>query len=289
MFLGFNIIPYENVSNIYIEFINNTVNGGIPLRINEINFTNIGIVTDTSAGYTGGTITTMQRDTVAAYLFDGGGGSNGIGGLGGTYIPNGSNIPSVTARSGLDGLYLKGGSPASAGETGATSYTGVRYGAGGGGGGYYGGGGGAIASYNRSVLGLFEGGAGGGGAGYFLSSPTLVTLLDYGVATRGNILTNTPSNYIPPNLSLQTALTNSNIMRPASNAGGYGVGGLQSTDSGQGGHGVILVNFDQISIVNPSGKSNATPKFVDGDKLGLFDAKLALIVSANPPEIPLGK
>ena len=275
MFLGFNIIPYENVSNIYIEFINNTVNEGIPLRINEISFTNIGIVTDTSAGYTGGTVTTMQRDTVAAYLFDGGGGSNGIGGLGGTYIPDASNMPSVTARSGLDGLYLKGGSPASAGETGATSYTGVRYGAGGGGGGYYGGGGGAIASYNRSGQSVFEGGAGGGGAGYVLSSPTLVTLLDYGVATRGNILTNTPSNYIPPNLSLQTALTNSNIMTAASNAGGYGVGGLQTADNGQGGHGVILVNFDQIAIVNPSGKSNATPKFVDGDKLGLFDAPIS--------------
>lgn len=274
MFLGFNIIPYENVSNIYIEFINNTVNNGTPLRINEISFTNIGIVTDTSAGYTGGTITTMQRDTVAAYLFDGGGGSNGIGGLGGTYIPNGSNIPSVTARNGVDGLYLKGGSPASAGETGATSYTGVRFGAGGGGGGYYGGGGGAIASYNRSGQSVFEGGAGGGGGGYFLSSPTLVTLLDYGVATRGNILTNTPSNYIPPSLSLQTALTNSNIMTAASNAGGYGVGGLQTADSGQGGHGVILVNFDQIAIVNPSGKSNATPKFVDGDKLGLFEAPI---------------
>ena len=273
MFLGFNIIPYENVSNIYIEFINNTVNGGIPLRINEINFTNIGIVTDTSAGYTGGTITTMQRDTVAAYLFDGGGGSNGIGGLGGTSIINEQGMP--TAKNGLDGLYLKGGSPASAGvPAGTSNFSTIRFGAGGGGGGYYGGGGGAIASYNRSGEGLYEGGAGGGGAGYFLSSPTLVTLLDYGVATRGNILTNTPSNYIPPNLSLQTALTNSNIMRPASNAGGYGVGGLQSTDSGQGGHGVILVNFDQISIVNPSGKSNATPKFVDGDKLGLFDAPI---------------
>jgi len=274
MYIGFNIIPYENVSNIYIEFINNTVNGGYPVQINEINFTNIGIVTDTSAGYTGGTVTTMQRDTVAAYLFDGGGGSNGIGGLGGTYIPDASNIPSVTARNGLDGLYLKGGSPASAGETGATSYTGVRFGAGGGGGGYYGGGGGAIASYNLSGQSVFEGGAGGGGAGYFLSSPTLVTLLDYGVANRGNILTNTPSNYIPPSLSLQTALTNSNIMTAASNTGGYGVGGLQATDSGQGGHGVILVNFDQIAIVNPSGKSNATPKFVDGDKLGLFDAPI---------------
>jgi len=275
MFLGFNIIPYENLSNIYIEFINNTVNGGVPLQINEINFTNIGLVTDTSTGYTGGTIASMQRDTVAAYLFDGGGGSNGIGGLGGTYVPNGINVPTVTARNGLDGLYLKGGSPASAGEpTGTSNFSTVKFGAGGGGGGYYGGGGGAIASYNRSGLGIYEGGAGGGGAGYFLSSPTLVTLLDYGVATRGNILTNTPSNYIPPNLSLQTALANSNIMRPASNAGGYGVGGLQTTDNGQGGHGVVLINFDQIAIVNPSGKSNATPKFVDGDKLGLFDAPI---------------
>ena len=279
MFLGFNIIPYENVSNIYIQFINNTVTfsggRGFPLQINEVLFFNIGRITDTPAGYTGGTIASMQRDTVAAYLFDGGGGSNGIGGLGGTYIPNGLNTPTVTARNGLDGLYLKGGSPASAGEpTGTNHFSTVRFGAGGGGGGYYGGGGGAIASYNRSGLGLFEGGAGGGGAGYFLSSPTLVTLLDYGVATRGNILTNTPSNYIPPSLSLQTALTNSNIMTAASNAGGYGVGGQQTADNGQGGHGVILVNFDQIAIVNPVGKSNATPKFVDGDKLALFEAPI---------------
>ena len=273
MFLGFNIIPYENVSNIYIEFINNTVNNGTPLQINEISFTNIGIVTDTSAGYTGGTVVTMQRDTVAGYMYNGGGGSNGIGGLGGTSIINEQGMP--TAKNGLDGLYLKGGSPASAGvPAGTSNFSTIRFGAGGGGGGYYGGGGGAIASYNRSGEGLYEGGAGGGGAGFFLSSASLLTLLDYGVATRGNILTNTPSNYIPPNLSLQTALASSNIMIPASNQGGYGVGGLKNIDNGQGGHGAILVNFDQTAIVYPTGKTSAYPKFLDGDKLTLFEAPI---------------
>ena len=267
------IIPIENASQIYIEFQGMSVNGnyGYNPYINEVQFYNIGRITDTPAGYTGGTVATMARNTLGPYLYDGGGGSNGIGGVGGTYIVDASNTPSFTAVNGLDGTYLTGGSPASAGEpSGATSYNQIIFGAGGGGGGYYGGGGGAVASFNKSGTGLFEGGGGGGGAGYFLSSPTLLTLLEYGVAIPGNTSTNTPSNYIPPRLSLQTALVGSNLMPAFTNTYGYGAGGIQAEGSGQGAHGAVLINFDQIATVIPNGNSNANPKYLDGDKQALF-------------------
>jgi hypothetical protein len=134
--VGFNIIPYTDVSNIYIEFLANTVNDGRPLAINEIYFVNVGLNLDTPAGYTGGTITAMQRITVANQLYDGGGGSNGIGGVGGADMYTSNAGPTIIATNGLSGTYLKGGSPASAGEIGSngtSSYSNIVFGAGGGG------------------------------------------------------------------------------------------------------------------------------------------------------------
>jgi len=263
-YVAFNIIPYENVSDIYIEFINNSVNSRIPLVINEINFVNIGRILDSPAGYTGGTILDMQRATLASYLYNGGGGSNGIGGIGGT--PTAVN-PSIIASNGLDGLYLRGGSPASPGENGLT-YKNILYGAGGGGGGYYGGGGGAVASYNT-------GGAGGGGAGYFIPSTNLITLLDYGVARPGNVITNTPCNYFPPGKTEQDGLTSSNLLVPYINTLGYGAGGIQAESSGQGAHGAILLNYDTFAPDPPIGTARQTPAFVDGSKLTVFEAPIS--------------
>lgn len=274
--VSFNIIPYTDVSNIYIEFLANTVNFGSPLWINEIYFVNIGLNLDTPAGYTGGRITEMQRITVASQLYDGGGGSNGIGGLGGADMYTSNAGPTIIANNGLSGTYLKGGSPASAGENGA-SFSNIIFGAGGGGGGYYGGGGGGIASYNVSGCNVYEGGAGGGGAGYFIPSTNLITLLEYGVAVPGNVITQTPSNYFPPKKTVQDGLIGSNQMVPYTNTLGYGAGATQSSDTGigQGAHGAIVLNFDATAVVQPIGSASQTPAFVDGSKLTLFQAPIS--------------
>ena len=269
---GFNIIPYANVSNIYIEFINYSCYDGVPLQINEINFVNIGLIQDSPAGYTGGTITDMQRITLASYPYDAGGGSNGIGGVGGINY-NSSNGPPIIAANGLDGLYLKGGSPASAGENGV-SYTNIIFGAGGGGGGYYGGGGGGIVSYNASGCNVYDGGAGGGGSGFFRTDLNLITLLDYGVASPGIISTNTPCNYVVPGLNVQNSLIASNIMVPFTNALGYGAGGKQDINSGLGAHGAIVIEFDAPVLVQPIGDATQVPSFVEGSRLSLFKAPI---------------
>lgn len=286
-YFSFNIIPYENVSDIYIEFINNTVNSGTPIQINEINFIRIGLLLDTPAGYTGGRVTDMQRITVAGNLFDAGGGSNGVGGIGGGGLntnsggsgsngSNGNNGPTIEGTSGLDGIYLRGGSPASAGEpANSVSYTQLLYGAGGGGGGYYGGGGGGIRSYNASGCNVYEGGAGGGGAGYFINAPNLITLLEYGVANPGNKITQTPSNYLPPGKNVQDSLIGSNLLVNYTNVLGYGAGGWQSKDSGLGAHGAIVLNFDAPTTIQPIGNARQRPAFVDGSLLTLFEAPIS--------------
>jgi hypothetical protein len=247
--------------------------GGFPVSVNEIQFVNIGRDVDTPAGYSGGSITGMQRVTLANYLYDGGGGSNGIGGFGGIYSAVSGTPPS--ASNGLDGVRLIGGSPATAGQiAGITSYSNIRYGAGGGGGGYYGGGGGGIRSSNASGCNVFEGGGGGGGSGFFNTSTSLLTLLDYGVAVPGNIYLNTPSNYIVPGLSEQSTLIGMSLMPQYATANGYGGGGVFNQSYAQGQHGAIVVNFDAPITVNPIGTATATPAYVDGSKLSLFNAPI---------------
>jgi hypothetical protein len=276
-YIGFNIIPYANVSNIYITMSNLAVNDGVPLQINEITFVNFGLIQDTPAGYTGGTIADMQRQTIPTYAYDGGGGSNLVGGLGGEDFATPGVGPTIVARTGLNGSYLKGGSPASAGEYTTGDYTTIVFGAGGGGGGYYGGGGGGIVSYNASGLSVYEGGAGGGGAGYFNTAVDLITLLDYGVASPGDIPTQTPFNYYAPGIDVQNDLITSNVLIPFSNELGYGAGATQTTDDalGQGAHGVILLNFDAAILVEPIGDAMQVPSFVEGSRLSLFEAPIS--------------
>jgi hypothetical protein len=275
--IQFNIIPITNVSQVYIEFYRNYELNNFPVFVNEVKFFNIGIIQDTSAGYTAGTITEMQRITLPGYLYDGGGGSNGIGGVGGGYYATDSNAPPVIASNGLNGVYLKGGSPATAGQlSGMTGQGDILFGAGGGGGGYYGGGGGGVKSYNTTGDGTLEGGGGGGGGGYFSQITNLVTLLDYGVAVPGDIPTNTPSNYIPPAKSVQDAFIASGVMRPYTNLYGYGAGGNQDESgvNGPGQHGAIIVNFDAPAIIPPIGTPEQVPSFVDGSALGLFNTSI---------------
>ena len=273
---SFYILPVTDVSQLYIEFYRNFSLFDWPPALNEIQFVNIGRIVDTPAGYSGGSVTGMQRITLGNNLYDGGGGSNGLGGFGGTYaVPSASNIGTIpSASNGLDGEYLIGGSPATAGQiAGNTSYSNILYGAGGGGGGYYGGGGGGIVSYNAGCN-VFEGGGGGGGAGFFNTSTTLLTLLDYGVAVPGDIYLNTPSNYIAPGLSQQSTLIGMSLMPQYATANGYGGGGVGNQSYAQGQHGAIVINFDAPATVNPIGTAIATPTYVDGSKLSLFNAPI---------------
>ena len=280
--IQFNIIPITDVSQVYIEFYKNFENDNFPIYVNEVKFFNIGIIQDTSAGYTSGTITEMQRITVASYMYNGGGGSNGIGGLGGGYYATDPNAPSVIASNGLNGDYLKGGSPATAGQlTGITEQGEIIYGAGGGGGGYYGGGGGGVKSYNTAGAGTLEGGGGGGGAGYFSQITNLITLLDYGVAVPGDIPTNTPSNYIPPAKSVQDTFIASGVMQSYTNTYGYGAGGKQNDTSGVGQHGAIILNFDAATTIVPIGTPEQVPRFVDGSALCLFNAPITYTDTRN--------
>lgn len=268
-----NIIPIKSVTQVYIEFFRNYESDNFPVYVNEVQFFNIGLNTDTSAGYTAGTITDMERITLPIYPYDGGGGSNGIGGFGGGYYA--SIPPTMVASNGLSGNYLQGGSPASAGQAaGMTSYSNILFGAGGGGGGYYGGGGGGIVSYNVSGCNVFEGGGGGGGAGYFVQRANLVTLLDYGVGNPGDIPSNTPSNYIPPARALQNSFISSNIMPAYTNANGYGAGGTSSDSRGRGQHGAIILNFDARVQIQPADPKIVEPKFIDGSALSLFNAPI---------------
>jgi len=77
------ILPTTNVFQLYIELDKNYENSQ-PLIINEIRFFGFGVPGDTSFGFTGGTLQTMQRQQAADVLQDGGGGSATLGGLGGT-------------------------------------------------------------------------------------------------------------------------------------------------------------------------------------------------------------
>jgi hypothetical protein len=150
---------------------------------------------------------------------------------------------------GFAGAYLTGGQPSSIG-------------AGGGGGGFYGGGAGG-----RDVD--LNGGAGGGGGGYF-DSGQLVRIIEYGVGTPGNSATGEIQNFIPPFSTLQANLIASNAMDSAAytyGAGGYGASGA---------HGVILVNYDRPTVVQPSENSmTATPTFIDGGQLTLFTSPIS--------------
>lgn len=128
--------------------------------------------------------------------------------------------------------------------------------------------------YTRELIREFTGGAGGGGSGFFSTYSTLVTVLDYGISVPGNSLTNTPSNYIPPSTILQDYLIGNGDLPAYTNTWGYGAGGIQAENSGKGAHGAILVEYYITGTVNPIGDLTATPKFINGDALTLFEAPI---------------
>ena len=117
----FDIVSLMGYSNIYVEMAKTTP--GLPL-INEVKFFNIGLVTPTSSGYSGGSPVSMTRYGGAFSPYDGGGGSNNATGNSGLYA--------------IPGNYLTGGSPAVLHSQLSLSTTlSVSRGSGGGGGGYY--------------------------------------------------------------------------------------------------------------------------------------------------------
>jgi hypothetical protein len=233
--IEFDILPLLGYSNVYLEL--GKVTQGPPL-LNDIKFYNIGVIRDTTNGFTSGNTITMKRDTVALSPYNGGGGSSNVGGYAGprAYLGN----------------YLIGGSPAILESQMSLSNTyDIQYGSGGGGGGYYGGGGGGL-----------TGGGGGGGSGFY-NGTGVFTLLDYGVAKPG--INTTVENYISPGFHEQINLVNSNILQTQTTP--YGQGGNPSVDLGKGGNGIIVINYNRIAVVTPPVSPVVIPSFIDGSQL----------------------
>ena len=236
--LEFDIIESQNVKTLYVE-----LSGASP--INSIKFINLGIDTDITTGYFGGNISTMQRAQTAINIYDGGGGSNTIGGQGGT--------------KGYSGQYLIGGSPAYfAANPSSITFSTLTNSAGGGGGGLYGGGGGGITSN--------LGAAGGGGAGYISTSLFgFSAVIDYGLA-------NPLTNYVAPGILELNNLVKSNALLPFNTP--YGQGGTPSVDNGMGSHGLVSFTFTYKVYQTPPNNNTAIPQYVDGSRLSVLQAPL---------------
>ena len=238
------------LSTISVILKKNTVG---PLKINEIkafddpnqSFSQYTAVN----GYFGDASGNMAQMRVAISPYDGGGGTLLNGGVAGS--------------NGYNGEYLIGGSPAKSGNYDtATSFTQIQYGAGGGGGGYYGGGGGG----SQSNL----GGAGGGGAGY-IYTPVISTI---------TLTTAIPNmNFLTPSLAEQQGLLYSNILPSGSMK--YGQGGQSGIDNGTGSHGIIVLGYESSATINSPNNSTATPAFIDGSKLSLFQAPITYNTDAR--------
>jgi hypothetical protein len=237
--LDIDIPPFLECTSMYIELYKTTP--GIPL-INEIRFYNVGVLTTSPNGYSGGQPILMSRTSTAYSGIAGGGGITTSGGSAG-----------IQAYS---GTYLTGGSPAVLlANKSASATLNLTVSAGGGGGGYYGGGGGGFIANGT-------GGAGGGGSGYIYDQ-AIFTLLDYGVASPSE-------NYTSPASSEQAALILAKILTPETVA--YGQGGVSSVDNGAAGHGVVVITYQKSITVNPMSTPNVQPFFIDGSMLTLFNA-----------------
>lgn len=245
----FDILPILGYSNIYIEL--GKVTQGAPI-INEVKFFNVGTLRDTTSGYTAGNTVTMSRQTRAINPYDGGGGSNNTGGQAGprAYLGN----------------YLTGGSPAILpAQLEISTTSDIVNGSGGGGGGYYGGGGGG--SINQGA----EGGGGGGGSGFIFSNQPIFSLVEYGVANPGiDVIV---QNYISPGSQEQINLVNSNILLPQTVS--YGQGGNPQVDSGKGGNGIIVINYNLNATIQPPTTSRTViPSFIDGSQLTVYESPI---------------
>jgi len=243
----FDILPLIGYSNLYMELYKTTP--GPPL-INDIKFFNIGLISDTSTGYSAGNTLTQSRSVTSFSPYDGGGGSSNVGGNGGPIAYSGN--------------YLTGGSPAILQSQLTISNTSdIQGGSGGGGGGYYGGGGGGVISPD-------QGGAGGGGAGFVFSQNSIFTIVDYGVAIPG--INTTVKNYISPGESEQQELVDNNYIKASLVK--YGQGGNPSINGASGGHGIVVLNYQTSQRIQPPSTSNVIPSFIDGSRLSVYQAPI---------------
>jgi len=246
--IDIDIPPFLDCSTIYIELYKTTP--GIPL-INEIRFYNVGLLSDSPNGYSGGQPTLMARSSTAYSGNNGGGGIDINGGSGG-----------IQANS---GKYLTGGSPAILLANKSVSNTlALRVSAGGGGGGYYGGGGGGTVPDGT-------GGAGGGGSGYIYDQ-SIFSLVDYAVA-------NPFENFKSPAVTEQVALTLGKALAPASIA--FGQGGVSSVENGAGAHGVVIFSYEESATTTSGSTPDIQPVFIDGSKLTLFQAPIQYITESR--------
>jgi len=239
--IDIDIPPFLECTSMYIELYKTTP--GIPL-INEIRLYNIGLLTTSPNGYSGGQPILMSRTSTTYSGILGGGGVTTTGGNAGIQADSGS--------------YLSGGSPAVLlGNKSASLTLEVKVSAGGGGGGYYGGGGGGYVENGT-------GGAGGGGSGYIYDQ-SIFSLLGYGVA-------NPSQNYTSPGITEQSALRLAKAL--ATGTVPYGQGGVPNVDNGAGGHGVVVITFQETITVTPTSAPTVQPAFIDGSKLTVFNSPI---------------
>jgi hypothetical protein len=249
------ILPILGYTSVYIEI--GKITQGVPL-INEIKFYNIGRIDDTANGYNSGNTITMTRDIISETTrslinpYGGGGGTNSIGGYAGPYAYNGDTFI--------------GGSPAILKNQNTISRTiDIEGGAGGGGGGYYGGGGGGIVDTDGLI-----GAGGGGGSGFIFRGVPIFSNYNYSVAVPG--VNTSITNYISPAFDEQDMLINNNIIEKQ--LAPYGQGGNPLIDSGQGGHGLVVIKYELNTIISPPITDEIFPSFIDGSKLIVYQAPI---------------
>jgi len=248
------ILPLIGYTSVYIELSKNTP--GVPF-INDIRFYNVGSITDTLNGFSAAIdIKRMNREIYSVSSYDGGGGSADTGG--------------DSAPLAYSGTYLTGGSPAILNnQPGILTTKQIQNGSGGGGGGYYGGGGGSVIKDGSDNDGY--GGAGGGGSGYMYSDIPLFTNIEFDIGVTA--IDESDTNFIAPGLDEQITLIGQNIIQ--SNTVPYGQGGSPGLDSGEGGHGLIVITYES-SFVEPDVTTTnpVLPSFIDGSKLTVFQSPI---------------
>lgn len=234
------VLPVPLTTSSLTMTINKTTTSSIQIsEVKAIYDSNIGQPSMT--GFCGGTSNTMKQYFISYDTYNGGGGALTNGGVG--------------VSGGMNGGYLYGGGPGVGGnQLLASNFSSIVYGAGGGGGGFYGGAGGG-----STIMGL--GGAGGGGAGYYNS---LITLLDYGVASP-------MSNSFVPGSNEQVK-----VAPGSGSTQQYGQGGSGTVENGMGAHGIICIDCIVLTNVDaPVETADAIyPSFIDGSKLTVFQASV---------------
>lgn len=188
------------------------------------------------------------------------------------------------------------------GRPGGNGYTyyGTTYGGGGGGGGALGpggtggtgGGGAGVLGPASGVAGTPNTGGGGGGtnaggfggaggSGLVIVSYTytpLISLVEYGVASRGSV---TPSNWVVPGIGAQSTFIGQSLLTPIDATNFYGGGGIPGSNNGIGAHGLVILNYETQYTVSPPNINTASTFLTDASKLSLFQAPIDTTASTR--------